>query len=101
MKEEIKDLVVSSGLLTIGIYTRVLFGGRKYTWQQKLALLLFGLAIVLILNLTRLQPIYQTSISLVGGLLMPNIVLALIKAGNKSQDVVADKIADKIEDIID
>lgn len=100
MKDEIKDWLVSTGFVSIGTYTRFLFGGKKYSKQQKAALLLFGFAVVFILNMTKLEPIYQTSISLVAGLLMPSVIVTLIKTGEKSEEKASDKLAEKADKFI-
>lgn len=100
MKEELKDLVVSLGLLIIGVYTRTLFGSKKYSIKQISAFIFFGVGIVYIMHLSKLGEIYKTSISLVAGLVMPNIINAIIKAANKSEDKAADKMSDKIDKLM-
>lgn len=97
MKEELKELGVNSGLMIIGIYGRAVLGNKKYSWKQILALLLVGIGVVYVLHISGLKPIYQTSISLVAGLIMPNIISVIIKAANKSEDKTADKLSDKID----
>lgn len=99
MKDEIKDILISSILISLGTYTRFLFGGKRYSLPQKLCLFLFGFAIVFILHLTKMDAIYQTSISLVAGLLLPNIINAIIKGGDKGEDKAAKNIEDKIDSL--
>jgi len=97
LKDEIKDLLISSGLVSLGTYARFLFGGKRYSLPQKICLFLFGFAIVFILHLTKIDTIYQTSISLVAGLLLPNIINAIIRGGDKGEDKAAKNIEDKID----
>jgi hypothetical protein len=100
MEKEIKDLLVSTGLYGIGTYTRFLFGGKKYTMAQKIALVLFGLGVLVIVNYMQLDRIYSTLIGLVTGVWSPNIVGILIKTGNKSEEPISDKLSDKIDKIL-
>ena len=96
MKEELKDLIVSTGLINIGIYARTFFGENKYSKKQILAMVLVGLGEVYILSKTSLNPFYIGLISMISGLAMPNIIRAIIKAANKTEKKAADKLSDKI-----
>lgn len=97
MKDEIKDISVSGTIMAIGVYARAYFGGRKYTIAQLIALVGVGIAIVLILNETNIAQVYKMSICLVYGLVSPNALNAVFKAGDKSEDKAAEKISDKLD----
>lgn len=97
MKEEIRDIAVSSGIMSAGVYARAFFGGKRYTVKQLIALIVVGVAVILILNETEIAQVYKMSICLVYGLLSPNALNAIFKAGDKSEDKAADKISDKID----
>ena len=97
MKEEIKDLSLSGAIMAAGVYARAFFGGRKYTIPQLIALIAVGVSIIFILNETSMAQVYKMSICLVYGLVSPNVLNAIFKAGDKSEDKAADKISDKID----
>jgi multisubunit Na+/H+ antiporter MnhG subunit len=97
MKEEIKDLSLSNGLIGVGVYARAILGGKKYSAWQLAALIGVGIGIVFILNETTIAGVYQKTICLVYGLVSPNLLNAIIKAANKSEDKTAEKLSDKID----
>lgn len=97
MKEEIRDIAVSSGLIGIGVYARAILGGKKYSMWQLAALVGVGIGVVFILNETNIAGVYQKTICLVYGLVSPNLLNAIIKAANKSENKAADKISEKID----
>lgn len=99
MKEEIKDLSLSGAIMSAGVYARAFFGGKRYTIPQLIALVAVGVAIIFILNETNMAQVYKMSICLVYGLLSPNALNAVFKAGDKSEDKAADKLSDKIDKI--
>jgi len=101
MKEEIRQLIISVSLMATGVFARSKFdANNKYTIPQILALLGVGIAIILILNETNLSQVTKMSLTLVYGLVSPNILRAIIKAGNKSENKAADKISDKFDDMV-
>ncbi len=101
MKEEIKDLSLSGAIMAAGVYARAFFGGKRYTITQLIALIVVGIAIIFILNETDISQVYKMSICLVYGLLSPNALNAIFKAGDKSENKVSDKISDKIDKFTD
>lgn len=101
MKEEIKDLSLSGGLIGVGVYARAILGGKKYSVWQLVALVGVGIGIVFILNETNIAGVYQKTICLIYGLISPNLLSAVIKAANKSEDKAAEKISDKIDKLTD
>jgi hypothetical protein len=100
MKEELKDFIVSLGLINIGIYARTFFGEKKYTKKQILAMVLVGCGEIYILNLSDLNKFYVALIALISGVVMPNIIKSLIKAANKSEDKAAEKMSNKIDKLM-
>lgn len=98
MEDKIKDLLISLGIMTVGFYARLTFSKKSaFNWGQKLALFLVGTAIVLIVHKLNIQDIYKLSIVMVAGLLLPNIINTIIKAGEKSEDKASDNLSDKID----
>jgi len=84
--------------MTVGFYARLAFSKKSaFNWGQKLALFLVGTAIVLIVHKLNIQDIYKLSIVMVAGLLLPNIINAIIKAGDSSEDKAAKNLEDKID----
>jgi len=84
-----------------GFFARIQFGKTKLTGWQKVALLFFGAAIVLIVNKLAIDDIYKLSIVMVSGLLLPNIVNAIISGGDKSEKKAADNISKKLDKLTD
>ncbi len=99
MKDEIKDLLVSMGIMSAGYYARLAFGKSRFNVAQKIALFLVGTSIVLIVHQIKMQDIYKLSIVMVSGLLLPNIINAVIRGGDKGEDRAAKNIEDKIDQL--
>jgi len=98
MKEEIRQLIISISLMATGVFARSKFDAyNKYTIPQVLALLSVGIGLILILNETNLSQVTKMSLTLVYGLISPNVLRSIIKAGNKSENKAADKLSDKID----
>lgn len=90
------------GIMLTGFYARLQFQKRpSFNWGQKLALFLIGAGIVVIVNKLNIQSIYKLSIVMVAGLLLPNVVNAIIRAGEKSEDTAANNISKKIDKLTD
>lgn len=85
------------GIMTVGFYARLTFGRSTFHWRQKLSLFLIGMGIVFIVNKINIQDIYKLSIVMVSGLLLPNIVNAIIRGGDKGEDKAAKNIEDNID----
>lgn len=100
MKQELRELLNSTFLVAVGFYARVQFGKVKFNVKQLLALCLFGLGIVAIINELDIPGIYKLTIAIVSGVWLPNFVQALIKAGNKSEESAAEKISKKVDNIL-
>jgi hypothetical protein len=100
MKDELKEVLISMGLYGSGVYTRFIFGGKIYNTKQKIALIIFGLGILIVINYLNLPQMYSTAISLVAGIWTPNIVAILIKTGDKSEEPASDKLSKKIDKIL-
>jgi len=97
VKDEIKDLLVSMGIMSAGYYARLAFGKSRFNVAQKVALFLVGTSIVLIVHQLKIQDIYKLSIVMVSGLLLPNIINAVIKGGERGEEKAAKNISDKID----
>ena len=80
-----------------GFFARLQFGKSKFNIWQKLALLFFGTAIVIIVHKLSIADIYKLSIVMVSGLLLPNIVNAIIRSGDSSEEPVSNTISKKIK----
>lgn len=101
MKEEIKDLLVNFGVSTIGHYARYQFSRVRYTFKQNMALILCSMVVVVAVHNTSMPEIYKLCTVMGVTLIMPNIVKAVIKAGDSSEDKAAKKIEKKIDNFID
>lgn len=97
MKDNIPEWIYNTGLMTIGYYTRIIFGGDRFSWKQLLCLYVFGLGLALIVNEINLATIYKLCIMLVAGIVLPNLIKVIIKSAAKSEDKVADNISDKAD----
>lgn len=97
MKDEIKDLLVSMGIMSAGYYARLAFGKSKFNVAQKVALFLVGTSIVLIVHQLKIQDIYKLSIVMVSGLLLPNIINAVIRGGDGAESKAAKNIEKNID----
>ena len=101
MHEEIKGLSISTALSFIGLLTRLLFGEKKYTWIQIFGLVLFNAAMVWLIYLSGAKPLIQAVLNVISGLISPNVILAIIRAANKSEGKFADKLSDKADKFTD
>jgi hypothetical protein len=99
--EKWKALIASSGLMVIGVYARAIFGERKFTLKELVGMGLFGMGIVYLLSLTSMAPIYQSSLSMVGGILSREIISIIMKIGKKQEDRIANRINKKIDNMTD
>jgi hypothetical protein len=97
VKDEIKDLLVSMGIMSAGYYARLAFGKSKFNYAQKIALFLVGTSIVLIVHQLKIQDIYKLSIVMVSGLLLPNIINAVIRGGDGAESKAAKNIEKNID----
>lgn len=88
------------GIMSAGYYARLAFTKKSaFNWGQKIALFLVGTAIVLIVHKIKMDDIYKLSIVMVAGLLLPNIINAIIRGGNRGEDKAAKNIEDKIDSL--
>ena len=102
MKDELKDLIVSVSLMATGVFARSRFdNANKYTIAQILSLLGVGVGLILILNESNLNQVTKMSITLVYGLISPNVLRAIIRGANKSETKASDKISEKIDSVTD
>lgn len=101
MKENIPEWLYNTGLMTVGYYARVIFGGNHFTWKQLLALYGVGLAIVAIVNQTNISSVYKLSITLVSGIVLPNIIKVIIRSADKSEGKAVDNLSKKIDKFTD
>lgn len=101
MKEEIKDLLISMGIMGIGQYSRMVFSKLRFSWKQNLALILCGAVLVYVVHKTNMDEIYKLSIVMVASLILHTIVGGILKGGEKSEDKIARKVSKNIDKIID
>lgn len=85
--------------MSAGYYARLAFGKSRFSLAQKVALFLVGTSIVLIVHQLSIQDIYKLSIVMVSGLLLPNIINAVIRGGDKGEEKAAKNIEDKIDQL--
>jgi len=97
LKEEFKEIIITFSVMLTGFFARLQFGKSRFSIWQKLALLFFGTAIVVIVHKIAIDDIYKLSIVMVSGLLLPNIINSVIRGGDKGEDSAAKNISDKID----
>lgn len=85
------------GIMSAGYYARLTFGRSKFNVAQKVALFLVGTSIVLIVHQLKIQDIYKLSIVMVSGLLLPNIINAVIRGGDGAESKAAKNIEKNID----
>jgi hypothetical protein len=85
------------GIMSAGYYARLAFGRSKFNVAQKVALFLVGTSIVLIVHQLKIQDIYKLSIVMVSGLLLPNIINAVIRGGDGAESKAAKNIEKNID----
>lgn len=100
MKEEIKDLLISMGIMSIGQYARAQFSSIHFNWKQNFALLLCGAVLVYLIHKTNIDEIYKLSIVMVASLILHTIVGGILKGGEKSEDKIAKKVSKNIDNFI-
>jgi hypothetical protein len=97
---DISEWVASFVLTTIGYFTRLVFGDDKLTRGQLVLFYLFCGGITWITN-TYIEPgIMRSSIQLVAGLVVINLIKGIIKGAKGSEKSIGDKVKDKINDIL-
>lgn len=101
MEDKVKNIIVTIGLMIIGVYARIYLGNdKRFSFWQILALIAVGVALVTILNKSSIADVYKMSLTLFYGLVSPNFIHMIIKIGEKSEEKAADKISKKITDNI-
>ena len=98
MEDKVKNIIVTVGLMIIGVYARIYMGNdKKFTFWQILALIAVGVGLIAILNKVNIADVYKMTVCLVYGLISPNIIHAIISAANRSEDKASKKLSDKID----
>lgn len=91
------DWIANIVLMSIGIFNRLVFGKDKLTKKQLVAFYLFCVGVVWIVDKIPVSDTIRSGIMLCSGLIMLNLVKAIIKGGNKGEDKVAKNIEDSID----
>jgi multisubunit Na+/H+ antiporter MnhG subunit len=97
MEKEIRDLAINAGILGTGIWARAYLGGKKYSFGELTAFVGIGVAIIAILSRVNIWDVYKMTIILFYGLVAPNLLSAIFKAANRSEDKAAKKLSDYID----
>lgn len=100
MKEEIKDLLISMGIMSIGQYSRMVFSKLHFSWKQNIALMLCGAVLVYVIHKTNMDEIYKLSIVMVASLILHTIVGGILKGGEKSENKIAKNVSKRIDKFI-
>lgn len=98
---ETKDWVASFILMTIGVFVKLVFGGKKPTKMQLFALWLFCGGVVWLTNRYVESGILRGSVQLCSGLVAVNLINGLIKGAEKSENKISDTVEKNVEDIAD
>ena len=96
MKEETRDLVINFTGMGIAFYARMQFSKIKRNWKQNLAIFLCSVLGVTIIHLTEFTELTKLCAASIVTLLIPNIVGAIIKGGDKSEEPLSEKISEAI-----
>lgn len=83
--------------MCIGFFTKIQMSKIVFTIKQTIALTLFGIGIVFIVDRIDIDSVYKLSIVMVSGLLLPNIVSVLISTGQNNEKKISKKIEKKID----
>lgn len=95
------EWLTNGGIMTVGYYARVIFGGKKFSIKQLIALFLVGIAGVAIMNEINIATVYKLSIMLVAGMSLPNIIQLVIKTAEKTEEPGSDSLSKKIKKYLD
>lgn len=100
-QHSITDWIANIILMSIGVFNRLVFGKDVLTKKQLVAFYLFCIGAVWVIDKIEISSTIKSGIMLCSGLIMLNLVKAIIKGGNKSEDKAADNISKKIDKLID
>ena len=96
---ETKEWTANIVLMTLGYFTRLVFGEDKLTKWQLIAFYGFCVGVVWIVNKIPASDIIRSSIMLCCGLIMPNVIKGIISGAKKSQKKVSESIEHNVENI--
>ncbi len=91
------DWIGNVVLMTVGYFTRLVFGGDKLTKLQLLAFYLFCGCVVFLVDKLDISSIIRSSIMLCCGLVIPNIIKGIISGAKKGEKKVEKKVEDEID----
>jgi hypothetical protein len=98
---EILDWLASIVLMTIGYFTRLVFGEDHLNRWQLILFYLFCGGVLYITN-TYINPgIIRSSIQLAAGLVIPNLINGIIKGAKKSEKIVSKTVEKNVQNISD
>lgn len=98
---EIKEWGANIILVTVGYFTRLVFGEDKLTKWQLVAFYGFCICVVWIVNKIPASDTVKSSIMLCCGLVIPNIIKGIISGAKKGQKKVSDSVSEKMDKFIE
>ncbi len=96
----IGEWIYAIALTTLGYFTRLVFGEDKLTRGQLVMFYAFCIGITFITNRYIDAGIIRSSIQLVAGLVVINLIKGIIKGAKGSEGSIGDRVKKKINDII-
>lgn len=97
---DIGEWMSSIALTTIGYFTRLVFGEDKLTKGQLVLFYAFCIGVTWITNRYIEAGVIRSSIQLVAGLVVINLIKGIIRGAKGSEGSVSDKVKNKINDIL-
>lgn len=97
-QHSLTDWVANAVLMTVGYFTRLVFGNDKLTTKQLIVFYIFCGAVVFIVDKLPLSGVIRSSIVLCCGLVIPNIIKGIISGAKKGEKKVEKKVENIIKD---
>lgn len=91
------DWIANIVLMTVGYFSRLVFGGDKLTRWQLVAFYLFCGCVVYLVDKLDISSIIRSSIMLCCGLVIPNIIKGIISGAKKGEKKIEKKVENEID----
>lgn len=91
------DWIGNVVLMTVGYFTRLVFGEDKLTRKQLVLFYAFCGCVVFIVDKINISNIIRSSIMLCCGLVIPNIIKGIISGAKKGEKKIEKRVEDEID----
>lgn len=91
------DWIGNFVLMTVGYFTRLVFGADKLNKWQLIAFYLFCGCVVYLVDMLPVSNIIRSSIVLCCGLVIPNIIKGIISGAKKGEKKIEKKVEKEID----